>query len=118
MANPVGESEDTAPSLLEILYIGGTPAKNGKRAWIPEGFNAKGGTRKKKTPDWVLDDRFYSYVFGDAAMKRARVAYLYWRVGMTEPEIQRTTHWKRSYIRNVISKLRRKEARRKSFAKA
>jgi hypothetical protein len=110
MKNPANEPEDdTAPGLFEILYIGGTPAKNGKKAFIPAGFNATGGKRKKKIPDWALDNRFYHYVFGEDAMKRARVAYLFWRVGMTVPQIAAETHWKRTYIRNVISKLRKKE---------
>jgi hypothetical protein len=112
------EDDDAAPSLLEILYIGGTPAKNGKKAFVPEGFQVVGGTRKKKIPDWVLDERFYWNVFGVDAMKRARIAYLFWRVGLTVPQIQRMTHWKGNYIRNVISKLRQKSARRKSFERS
>jgi|HubBroStandDraft_5_1064220.scaffolds.fasta_scaffold06846_5 hypothetical protein len=115
---PEPPDDDAAPSLLEILYIGGTPAKNGKNAFVPEGFNVTGGIRKKKIPNWVLGEQFYWTVFGVDAMKRARIAYLFWRVGLTVPQIQNMTHWKGNYIRNVISKLRQKGARRKSFGKA
>jgi hypothetical protein len=105
------------PSFWELLYIGGTEEDfaHSHAEFIPEGFQTKKvGQRKRKVPAWALDNRFFIHVFGDAAMKRARVAYLFWRVGMTESQIAAETKFSEKYIRNVINKLRGKQAHRES----
>ena len=114
---PVPEKEQRQRSFWELLYIGGTEedVAHSRAEFVPQGFQTKKvGQRKRRVPAWPLDNRFFIHVFGEAAMKRARVAYLFWRVGMTESQIAAETKFSENYIRNVINKLRGKQAHRES----
>ncbi len=105
---PVREGER---SFWELMYIGGSieDFAHTRQEYIPEGYQVKKtGQPKKKIPAWALDNRFYLYVFGEEALRRARVAYLHWRVGMTPAQIADETKWPEKTIRNVITKLQAK----------
>lgn len=102
------------PSFWELLYIGGSEEDfaHTRQEYIPKGYQVKKvGQPKKKIPAWALDNRFYLYVFGEEALRRARVAYLHWRVGMTPTQIAAETHWSEKTIRNIITKLQAKTAK-------
>jgi len=108
---PVPEKEQRQRSFWELLYIGGTEedVAHSRAEFVPEGFQTKKvGQKKRRVPDWALDNRFFIHVFGEAAMKRARVAYLHWRVGMTPAQIADETNWPEKTIRNIITKLQAK----------
>jgi hypothetical protein len=110
---PKPDAYKNEPSFWELLYIGGTEEDfaNNRTEYIPYGFQKKKvGQKKRAVPAWALDNRFFLHVFGEAAMKRARVAYLYWRVGMTPSKIAEETKFSENFIRNVINKLRGKNA--------
>jgi hypothetical protein len=114
LGQPIAHKER---SFWELLYVGGTEEDfaHSRAEFVPEGFQTKKvGQRKRKVPAWALDNRFFIHVLGEAAMNRARVAYLYWRVGMTESQIAAETKFSENYIRNVINKLRGKQAHRES----
>jgi hypothetical protein len=99
-------------SFWELLYVGGTEedVAHSRAEYIPEGFQVKKvGQKKRVVPAWALDNRFFIHVFGDAAMKRARVAYLFWRAGLTPSQIAAETKWDEKAIRNIINKLQAKK---------
>lgn len=109
---PLKPEFDRQPSFWELMYIGGTDEDfaHSRAEYIPDNFQVKKvGQKKRKVPAWALNNRFFLHVFGEDAMKRARVAYLFWRVGLTPSQIEHETKWSEKSIRNIINKLQSKK---------
>lgn len=59
-----------------------------KGNWIPEGFQVKKVRRPRKNiPVWANSDKKLKMRVFRRAMRRYRIAYLYWRVGMSAREV-------------------------------
>jgi len=79
-----------------------------KGSWIPEGFQVKKIRRPRKDiPLWANNDKKLKLRIFKSAMRRYRIAYLYWRVGMNAREISLEMHIKKQQVYDTIRFLKK-----------
>jgi hypothetical protein len=79
-----------------------------KGNWIPDGFQVRKIRRpRKNVPTWANSDKKLKMRIFGPAMRRYRIAYLYWRVGMSAREVSEEVGGSLDSINNVIKYLKR-----------
>lgn len=79
-----------------------------KGDWIPEGFQVKKVRRPRKNiPLWANSDKKLKMRIFSPAMRRYRIAYLYWRVGMSAREVADDVGATINAVECVIKELKR-----------
>lgn len=77
-----------------------------KGDWIPEGFQIRKIRRPRKNiPDWANNDKALKMRIFGPAMRRYRIAYLYWRVGMSAREVAEELKISRKQVEKVVYQL-------------
>jgi hypothetical protein len=71
--------------------------------WIPEGFQAKKARRpRKNVPPWASNDRAMRIRILGPALRRLRIAYLYWRLGWNSREVAEEMGMTTSQVQNTL----------------
>jgi hypothetical protein len=79
-----------------------------KGDWIPDGFQVRKVRRpKKNVPTWANSDKKLKMRIFGPAMRRYRIAYLYWRVGMSAREVADELRTTEDAVEQVLTRLRR-----------
>ena len=76
--------------------------------FIPDGFQVKTIRRPRKDiPEWANnDEKLRRRIFGPA-LRRYRIAYLYWRCGWNAREVAEELNISLTAVESTIKKLRR-----------
>jgi hypothetical protein len=79
-----------------------------KGDWIPDGFQVRKIRRpRKNVPTWANSDKKLKMRIFGPAMRRYRIAYLYWRVGMSAREVAEEVDTTTKNIYRILSDLRK-----------
>ena len=80
-----------------------------KGNWIPDGFQVRKIRRpRKNVPIWANSDKKLKMRIFGSAMRRYRIAYLYWRVGMSAREVSEEVGGTVNAIKLIIRNLKGK----------
>lgn len=77
------------------------------RKWVPDGFQtAKIRRPRKNVPEWANSDMALRWRIFGPALRRYRIAYLYWRCGWNAREVAEEMRMAKNAVEVIISRLK------------